>query len=402
MAAPRDTWVTPSVVHVIDDRLKTTSLCLAVAYGSSDDEPGQAGSAHLLEHLIMSTPVDGEVSFCERVERLGGRANAETGLELQLYHAQVIADDADETARLLLRAFREPHLDAATLDNERAVVLQELTAAAADPADVVQDAVLAALFPGHPLGRPVGGDPELVSAVSPDQVRAAHRALLARPAQLVVVGPRVPDCLRDLPRTEATALSAAPAAVAVTGPPAPPEVRWPKDADYCWLCFGARSPAAGSPERPAYTVLAQLLGGSSSSLLYRALRGEHGLSYAFQTWNRPYRESGAWRMLIGTSPDLAEQTVEVVRGLLAGVAADGPAPEDLDAARRQAVMSLVVDAEEPLEFARTIGDRTGAGTRSWDLDAEIATLSAVTAGQVRAAAVAVAAQLLTTVRPEGV
>ncbi|MFJ5549160.1 M16 family metallopeptidase [Streptomyces sp. NPDC093225] len=388
-----------SLIPVIDERLRTTSLCLAVAAGSRDDPADRGGAAHLLEHLVMSVPMAGGASFSERVERLGGRTNAETGLEQMLYYAQVHADDADEVASLLLRAFTAPDFTTAALDDEREVVFQELAAAAADPADVVQDAVLAALFPGHPLGRPVGGDPEQLRAVTLADVRAAHTALVAAPSTLVVVGPRLPGVLADLPR----GTRPAPPARAL---PAPEPGRgavaaWPLDADYCWVCLGARSPEAGSALRPVYTVLAQLLGSSPSSLLYRALRGERQLSYAFQAWDRGYREAGAWRVLVGTAPHQADEVVGAVRGLLAGLAAHGPAPEDLAAARRQAETSLLLDTEEPLEHARLTADRTAAGTRPWSLDAETAALRAVTAEQVRAAAADVADRLLVTVRPEG-
>ena len=80
---------------VLDDRLKTTSFCFAVGYGSRDDPAGRGGIAHLLEHLVMSSPLVGGVSFSEYVERRGGQANAQTGMEVMLYHAQVHADDAD-------------------------------------------------------------------------------------------------------------------------------------------------------------------------------------------------------------------------------------------------------------------------------------------------------------------
>ncbi|RSS93852.1 insulinase family protein [Streptomyces sp. WAC05292] len=388
-----------SLIPVVDERLRTTSLCLAVASGSRDDPDGLGGAAHLLEHLVMSLPLAGGASFSERVERLGGRANAETGLEQMLYYAQVHADDADEAATLLLRAFTAPGFTQSALDDEREVVLQELAAAAADPADAVQDAVLAALFPGHPLGRPVGGDPRQLRAVTLDDIRAAHAALVNAPAALTVVGPRIPGALRGLPRGTRPAPAAA-------VPPAPlrpvssPAFALPAEADYSWLCLGARSPRAGSPLRPAYTVLAQLLGSSPSSLLYRALRGERQLSYAFQAWDRGYREAGAWRVLIGTGPDQAGEAVEVVRGLLARLAERGPDAADLQAARRQAAMGLVLDAEEPMERARLTADRTAAGTLPWSPESEAAALRAVTADRVRAAAADVAAHLLVTVRPE--
>ncbi|MEV5780825.1 pitrilysin family protein [Streptomyces sp. NPDC048448] len=390
------------LLAVVDERLKTTSICFALAHGSRDDPEGRGGIAHLLEHLVMSCPLGGDgpaVSFSEYVERRGGQANALTGLEVMLYYAQMHADDAEDVAAALLRAVFEPVLDSHTLDRERAVVLQELAAAAADPSDVVQDAVLAGLFPGHPLGRPVGGEPGQLAAVTAQELTAVHRDRFVRaPGALVVVGPRVPRVLAE-------------AAVHEAGQPADPLPRVPPaakgaedplpdpgEANFTWLCFGARSPRADVAGRAAYGVLAHLLGSSPSSLLYRTLRSEHGLSYSFHAWDRGYRESGAWRLLIGTEASAAGRVRTLVDELLTGVAGQGPAPDDFDAALRQAEMSLVLESETPLEYAKLIAERTCSTGRVWSLEDEIAELRRVGVDDVRRAAAHVRRELLLTVR----
>ncbi|WP_339133922.1 pitrilysin family protein [Streptomyces sp. f51] len=390
------------VLAVVDERLKTTSVCLALAHGSRDDPQGRGGIAHLLEHLVMSSPLGGDGpawSFSEYVERRGGQANAQTGLEVMLYYAQTHADDAEDVAAALLRAVFRPVLDSDTLDRERAVVLQELAAAAADPSDAVQDAVLAGLFPGHSLGRPVGGTPDDLAAVTAEELTAVHRDRFVRAAgALVVVGPKVPSVLAGaaVPDTEGPAAPAPREELEPAGPDDPlPD---PGEASFTWLCFAARSPRADAAGRAAYGVLAHLLGSSPSSLLYRTLRSEHGLSYSFHAWDRGYREAGAWRLLIGAEASAAGQVRTVVDVLLASVAEQGLAPDDFDAAVRQAEMSLVLESETPLEYAKLIAERTCATGRVWSLESEIAGLRQVGIDDVRRAAAHVRRELRMTVR----
>ncbi|OAR27153.1 hypothetical protein A8W25_02470 [Streptomyces sp. ERV7] len=194
---PSPTVVVPSAlptIALLDERLRTTSICLAVRYGSRHDPAEHGGLAHLLEHTLMSAPLGGRPSFCEQVERLGGHANAETGLDIMLFYAQVHADDADEVARLLHQAVLRPELTDEVLDTERDAVLQELAAAQADPGDVVQDAFLSRLFPAHPLGRPVGGDVGQIRRITLPAVQEGHRTrFLTSAMTLVVTGPRLPD-----------------------------------------------------------------------------------------------------------------------------------------------------------------------------------------------------------------
>ncbi|MFE2100977.1 pitrilysin family protein [Streptomyces sp. PTD9-10] len=390
------------LLTVVDERLKTTSICWALATGSRDDPEGRGGIAHLLEHLVMSCPLGTggtHLSFSEYVERRGGQANAQTGLEVMLYYAQVHADDAEDVAAALLRAVLEPELGDSTLDSERTVVLQELAAAAADPSDAVQDAVLAQLFPGHPLGRPVGGEPDQLGRVTTSDLETVHRERFVRaPGVLVVVGPSVPQVLtRAAARATGRPVAQAPHVPLEpvgAGDPLPD----PATHDFAWLCFGARSPRAGVPGRAAHGVLAHLLGSSPSSLLYRTLRSEHGLSYSFHAWDRGYREAGAWRLLIGAEASAAGRVQVVVDELLAAVAEQGPSPDDFDAALRQAEMSLVLESETPLEYAKLIAERSVSAGRPWSLEEEITELRRVSAEDVRRAAADVRRDLLLTVR----
>src|SRR5215469_4243723 len=317
---------------VVDERLRTTSLCLSVDYGSRDDPPGQGGVAHLWEHMALSAPGLTGVSFCECVERLGGQANAETGLEQMLIYAQVHADDADDVAAALLDAVEHPTITSALLETERAVVLQELAAAEADPADVVQDAFLGTLFARHPLGRPVAGTAGEIRSLSLDDVLAAYNTWFScRPIALVVVGPRIPEPLAGPPAGTSASTRIEPRAATLAGEPGASSVRWP--AEFAWTCVGGRSPARGVAGREAYTVLADLLGGSPASLLYRRLRTELGLAYHFEAWDRGYAEAGAWRVMAGVDSGNGDQAVSVITGLLKDLARTGPNPGDLAAAQ---------------------------------------------------------------------
>jgi predicted Zn-dependent peptidase len=387
------------ILAVVDSRLRTFSLCLAVACGSRHDPAEFGGMAHMLEHLLFSASLHGGPPLAERAQHMGGQANAETGLEEMHFYARIGADDANEVASLLLDAVLSAEFSQQRLDREREVVLKELAGAAADPNDSVQDAILAALFQAHPLGRPVGGSNAEVCNLNLSEISEHYEnEFLKRAMALVVVGPRElgpvsekisqnwPTCSRrpdHEPLGDIT--SAAP--------------HWPNE--FSWSCMGARSPALGDPDEAAFRVLAGLLGGSPGSLLYRQLRDERGLAYGFHAWNRGYSEAGAWRVLIGVGQGTGEESVDVVRTLLARIARDLLPARELNAAKRQVEMELVFGIEDPMEFARLIAKGTRSGTITWSFQNEIADLREVSAGAVASAAEQVLAGLVTVVRPQG-
>jgi predicted Zn-dependent peptidase len=278
------------------------------------------------------------------------------------------------------------------LRTERAVVLNELAGGDADPTEAAQHAVLDALFPDHPLSRPVGGTADGVAATGLLDVQAHHAAVFARSrAALVVVGPDAVDEPEDAGEPP---VFRAPVPL---GPPRRREPVWP-DA-FGWLCLGARSPAAGDRGRPAYELLSHLLGTSSASLLFRELRGVLGLGYSFETWDRGYGEAGAWRVLVGVEPGTAPRVVDAVTDVLDRV--DTVAVEARDAAVRRVGTGLLLDAEDPARLARLTADRVLDGVPDWSLDVELDSLRAVTAEELAQAAAWVRAGLLAVIRPEG-
>ncbi|MFF4974857.1 M16 family metallopeptidase [Streptomyces sp. NPDC001083] len=391
------------VMAVIDERLSTTTVCLASKYGSRDDPREECGLAHVLEHVLMSAPVGSVPSFSEYVERLGGHANAETGLDRMLFYAQVHADDAEEITGLLQQAVLRPRWNEKTLPQEKQAVFQELAAAAADPSDVVQDAFLAHQFPGHALGRPVGGTRESVERFDVSAMAAGHgERLLTAPLSLIVVGPAVPASADPLvagvpPETLAYLGTAGRDLSGLPEPEADGPVRWPEE--FAWVCAGARSVGNHDPRRPHYNVLAQLLGSSPSSVLYRRLRGEAGLAYAFQSWNRGYGETGAWRVLAGVAPGNGDAALAVIHGALEEIATDGPKPDDLEAARRQAQMRILTSVDAPLECARFLALRSG-GPADWSPATEVESIAAVSAADLRDAAAQLLGGWRAVVRPE--
>jgi predicted Zn-dependent peptidase len=394
----------PNGVRVItrtDPRFRTAALCVAVGFGSRHDPAGQGGIAHLLEHLLMSSPGPSGSSLAADIEVDGGHTNAITGIDLMLLHAQVLPARAADTMAALATAAATAGYGAEQLSAERQAVLRELGAAAADPADCVQDAFLAHLFPGHPLGRPVGGTTAEVEQATLEGVRQVHHNALAdAPVALIAVGPLTAGDIRAAVQgsgiEKLPARSERRAEPAIVRAPEATTPDWPDE--FCWMSIGGRSPAIGDPARHAYTVLAQLLGGGPASLLYRRLRTERGLGYHFQAWQRSYRDSGSWRVLAGSEPEHGPMVLQTVRECLAEVAA-GPDPALLTAARRQSVFGLVAEGDEPLGQVIQLARGTYAGVDEWSLDQEAAALQAVTGADVRAAADALLDDLSVVVRP---
>src|SRR3990170_5205152 len=181
--------VLPSGVRILSERVpgaRSATIGYWVAVGSRDELPGTFGSTHFLEHLLFKgttsrTALDIAVSF----DAVGGEHNAMTAKEYTCYYAKVRDLDLPMAVRVLADMFTSSLLDPEEFESERGVILEELAMADDDPSDVVSERFFEAVFGDHALGRPIGGNPAAITAVTREAVWEHYRANY-RPQDLVI------------------------------------------------------------------------------------------------------------------------------------------------------------------------------------------------------------------------
>src|SRR6202050_3838395 len=258
--------------------------------GSADETPGKSGLAHFLEHLMFKgTSKHPAGEFSQTVLRAGGNENAFTSTDYTGYFQRVPSEElgkmmefeADRMTGLILK-------DENVLP-ERDVVLEEFNMRVANnPEARLTEQIMAALYLNHPYGRPVIGWHHEIEKLDREDALAFYRRFYApNNATLVIAGdvdardirPMVERAFGDVPAQPAIPaqrirpqepVPVAPRTVTLSDP----RVEQPGMRRY-YLVPSATTAAAG--ESPALDVLAQLMGGGSSSYLYRALVVERPL-----------------------------------------------------------------------------------------------------------------------------
>src|ERR671933_2730537 len=108
----------------------TRALTVLVAFdaGARTERPEENGMAHFLEHLVFkggeAYPTYRDVNGT--AERMGAVLNAYTSHDLVAFHITVRAESAMDAIDLLTDFVGRPKIDAAELDRERGVVIQEI------------------------------------------------------------------------------------------------------------------------------------------------------------------------------------------------------------------------------------------------------------------------------------
>lgn len=392
--------ILPGGVRLLTEHIpgqKSVALGLWSDTGSRDEAPGREGSTHFLEHLVFKgTQNRSNREISELSDWLGGDINAMTAKQYTCYHGRVFSEDLPVLLSLLVDMVTRPRLDAADMDVERGVIVDELAMYADDTDSVAHEAIVTDVVGSHPIGRPTGGTKESVMSLE-------HSALLDhwsthyRPSQLVVTAAgevdhaELADLLMASLRTAGWDLDegAVPAARRSAGDieyPAP-GARWiERDTEQASVVVGYPGIPAGTDRSMALTTLNAVLGGGMSSRLFQTIREDRGLAYSVYSYGSSWREGGMFAMAAGCSPAMAETVKDMMVEVLTDFLTNGPRADELDSAWRRIRMSLVTEAERNSARRQQLGIAELVTGRRRSVAESLAQARAVTADDVMALA----------------
>lgn len=153
------------VALVPDDRSPASAFYMWVRVGSADEQDGEAGLAHVLEHMLFKgTETRGVGQIAQEVEGCGGEINAYTSFDTTVYYAVMASRFFDTGLDVIVDATLRSTIDEKELILEKEVILEEIRRDQDQPGRKVSHSLFKQAYTKHPYGRPVIGYPELVSS----------------------------------------------------------------------------------------------------------------------------------------------------------------------------------------------------------------------------------------------
>jgi predicted Zn-dependent peptidase len=327
---------------------ETVAAGVWITRGASHDPDSIAGATHLLEHLTLrACGSHDRRSLALEIDRLGGEVDAWTSSEMMGISVNTTVDAVGDALDLLVDAVLSPTFEADDVELERRVTKAELELIADDPAERVAEALLKAAWGDHPLARPVIGTAKTLEAITPEDLRRHHDALVQPGSILAAVAGDVAeeDVNRRLDRLPLEAIPSVPDL---------PPLEWRgghldlsrEGTDQVHARLAFETMAVSDSRVPTLAVLNRTLGDGAASRLFQRLREEEGLTY--DIWSAPvlwrlggFLEVGwacspqafadSWRLVLGELDrlphDLEEHEVAVAKeGILRGLRMDMESP----------------------------------------------------------------------------
>ncbi|ORB86455.1 peptidase M16 [Mycobacterium kansasii] len=356
----------PGGLRVVTEYLpsvRSASVGLWIGVGSRDEGTTVAGAAHFLEHLLFkSTPTRTAVDIAQAMDAVGGELNAFTAKEHTCYYAHVLDADLALAMDLVSDVVLNGRCAADDVELERDVVLEEIAMRDDDPEDALADLFLSALFGNHPVGRPVIGTVQSVSAMTRAQLQSFHVRRYTPERMVVAVagnvdhdevvalvrehfGPRLVRGRRPVaPRKGAGRVNGMPGLTLAE-----------RDAEQTHVSLGIRTPGRGWQHRWALSVLHTALGGGLSSRLFQEIREARGLAYSVYSALDIFADSGALSVYAACLPERFAEVMRVTASVLESVARDGITEAECRIAKGSLRGGLVLGLEDSSSRMSRIG-----------------------------------------------
>ena len=380
------------VLLLEDRRSPIVSVQVWYRVGSRNERPGATGLAHFLEHMMFKgTPTYGRGQIARLIEENGGRDNAYTTKDLTSYYTNIAADKLDLVLRIEADRMRHLLLDAAEIDSERKVVMEERRMRSEDDPDgLVNEAMSSLAFVAHPYRWPIIGWMSDIARINRTELRAFYDTYyLPNNAIVVIAGDvRAPAALAMVRRHFAgVRRGPAPPPVTAVEPPAIDERRLVvrrEQAQLPVVNIAWHVPNHTSPDAPALELLSTVLSSGRASRLYQKLVYEKrmvlgaGGDYSYFSLD----PSLFWfyaAPLPGQAPEVVEQALlaEVER-----LKQEVVPEEELARARNQIEASFVWEQDSVFSRASALGRFEMLG--SWRLfDDYLPRLRAVTVADLQ-------------------
>jgi predicted Zn-dependent peptidase len=368
---------------------RATTVLVAFDAGARTERADENGMAHFLEHLVFKggQKYDDYRKVNETAERMGAVLNAYTSHDLVAFHITCRAEVVPDAIDLLTDFVGRPKINAAELDRERGVVIQEIARANDQPSVVAEHLIDRAAFGDHPLGRPVLGPEEHLRVFTREAIvafRSRQWAGSRGGAFLVGNLEHVPED-RELVESFGRFPSISPNGGPEPAPPFDPRTLVEsRDSNQSHLRISYRPSIdpRDRAHRAALGVYSTLLGGSMGSRLFDEIREQRGLAYSVYSVDHTFADVPILQLSAGLESGKCVEAFTRMREIVDELRTDGPREDEFERAKAYAAGRRVLAFENTNAVARHAATQSVVFGQDIDPDEAIAALDRTTLAEI--------------------
>jgi len=348
--------------------VEAVNLNIWFQVGSAVEPDAINGMAHFLEHMMFKGTRNLDPGEFDRlVEQRGGVMNAATSQDYTHYYITTTPQDFADLAPLQLELVSNPSLPEDEFMREKKVVLEEIRRSEDNSRRRTYARAMETCFESLPYRRPVLGPAEVISEVTPQQMREFHRQwYYPRTMTVSAVGNLPVETLID------TVTEAWEKIAPQCYPPAPTPLSFPKpEAPFSEIVRRAytdpqlqqarlvmlwRVPGLNDlQETYALDVLAAILGQGKASRLFRQLREEEKLVSAIAAGNSSQKLQGYFSVSARLPVENLEKVETAIQEQIRQLQEEPVSRSDLKRIQTKIANHYIFENEKPSDRANLYG-----------------------------------------------
>ncbi|MDZ4815789.1 MAG: pitrilysin family protein [Verrucomicrobiota bacterium] len=372
---------------------ESVAVGIFLGVGGRCEKESLSGVSHFIEHLLFKgTKTRTTLQISQAVEGVGGYINAYTSEESTCYYARVSLKHFDEVVDVLSDMILNSTFNPDEVEKERGVVLEEIAMYLDQPSQYVQEVLNSVVWPNAPLGRPLTGTTETMSAMKrADVVRFKKQSYVAPNIVVSVAGPlphedvkkHLDRFMKRLPGGEKPAFEPA--------RPLPKKVSWQiveKKVEQMHVAIGFPGVSRNHSSRFALRVLSVVLGENMSSRLFQVIREKHGLAYSIGSGTSSLADTGLFSIFAGVPTDKVEKALKLIFVECRKMSETALSPKELQRAKDYLLGQMHLSLENTSEQMMWVGEQVLAYGRIYNPSDITTRINAITADEVVRAGVA--------------
>lgn len=353
--------------------------------GAGRDEPTLFGRAAVTSELLLRGAADLDSrAQADAFDLLGASRSADAGVRFMGVTASMLGDRLTEALPLLADMIRRPRFDESSIPPAKELAVQSIEALADEPQRRAVLGARARHF-ADPFSRSGLGTKEGIAALTRESIVAGwQRDAVPGGSILAIAGAVDPDAVFDAVERVTEGWSGTTTELAPAGDPPRGYAHEHDDGAQVQIILVHDAPPEPDPRSMLERIVVGVLSGGMSARLFTEVREKRGLCYAVHASYRAERDYGAVTASVGTTPQRAQESLDVLVAELHRINAGGIEPDEFDRTVTRIKSSLVFAGESTAARAGALANDQHKLGRPRSLDEIAAEVDAVSLDQVNA------------------
>ncbi|MFA5013478.1 MAG: pitrilysin family protein [Candidatus Paceibacterota bacterium] len=323
------------VITIPQKETKAVTVLILVATGSKYETKNISGISHFLEHTIFmgSKKFKDFTQVHEQVDEIGASHNAFTGEDYTGFYVTAATEHMERIIDWLTEIFFNATFPSQAVETERGVIISELKMFFDNPRRFIYDFWKILLYGDQPAGWDIAGTIESVSAIKRNEIIAYRDSRYVAKNIVVCVAGNISekktlDYVKKRFKNVKTGKPKAKAPVIEKQSEPRAKILF-RDMKLANIALGVRTYDMFHPRRYAADLIAIILGGMTSSRLYKAIRVDEGTGYDLQTFNDSDPDTGCLATFVGIDKEKTEKAIITILKEYKKIAEKGVSAKEL-------------------------------------------------------------------------